>query len=173
MSGNQPELVTLSCRCGAVEFEAAGKPIMTAACYCASCQEAGAGIERLPDASPVLEADGGTNFVLHRKDRIRCVKGGERLEDHRIRPDSPTRRVVATCCNSAMFLEFSKGHWLSLYREPDRRRPAADRDLGDDPRPARGCGAARRFAQLRYAFGQIHVEAAGRLGRNGLPRACH
>ena len=89
---------------------------MSAACYCASCQEAGALIERLADAPSVLEADGGTSFVLHRKDRIRCIRGGVRLEDHRLSSTAPTRRVVATCCNSAMFLEFSKGHWLSLYR---------------------------------------------------------
>ena len=116
MSIEQPAPLTISCRCGAVAFEATGKPIMSAACYCASCQEAGARIERLPDAPPVLDADGGTSFVLHRKDRVRCTGGSDLLEDHRLSPDAPTRRVVAGCCNSAMFLEFSKGHWLSLYR---------------------------------------------------------
>jgi hypothetical protein len=116
MSAKQPESLTMTCRCGAVAFEATGEPIVTAACYCASCREAGGRIEQLPDAAPVLEPDGSTNFVLQRKDRIRCTKGGERLEDHRLTPDAPTRRVVATCCNSAMFLEFTKGHWLSLYR---------------------------------------------------------
>ena len=25
--------------------------------------------------------------------------------------------MVATCCNSAMFLDFTKGHWLTLYRD--------------------------------------------------------
>jgi hypothetical protein len=44
------------------------------------------------------------------------VQGGERLEALRLKSDSPTRRMVATCCNSAMFLDFTKGHWLSLYR---------------------------------------------------------
>ncbi|MDB5419412.1 MAG: hypothetical protein JWP86_2293 [Phenylobacterium sp.] len=24
--------------------------------------------------------------------------------------------MVATCCNSAMFLDFTKGHWLTVYR---------------------------------------------------------
>jgi hypothetical protein len=42
--------------------------------------------------------------------------GLEYLEEHRLKPESPTRRVVATCCNSAMFLDFTKGHWLSMYR---------------------------------------------------------
>jgi hypothetical protein len=108
--------MTASCRCGAVALEVIGPPIVTAGCYCQSCQAAGEQIERLAGAPPMLDADGGTAFVLQRKDRVRCVRGGERLEAHRLKPDSPTRRMVATCCNSAMFLEFSKGHWLSLYR---------------------------------------------------------
>ena len=108
--------LTASCRCGAVMLETAGAPILHAACYCKSCQEAGRRIEQLPGAPPVLDADGGTDFILYRKDRIRCLKGGERLQEHRLKPDSPTRRMVATCCNSAMFLDFTKGHWLTLYR---------------------------------------------------------
>ncbi len=106
----------VACACGQVVFEAAGAPILTTVCDCASCREAGRRLEALPGAAPVRDADGGTSFVLHRKDRVRCTSGGEQLKEYRLRPDSPTRRVVATCCNSAMFLEFSKGHWLSLYR---------------------------------------------------------
>jgi hypothetical protein len=50
-----------------------GRPILTASCYCASCQEAGSRFERLASAPPVL-------------------------------------------CNSGMFLDFTKGHWLTMYR---------------------------------------------------------
>jgi hypothetical protein len=25
--------------------------------------------------------------------------------------------MVATCCNSAMLLDFTKGHWLTVYRK--------------------------------------------------------
>lgn len=107
--------LTAACRCGAVVLEAAGSPIVHTACYCSSCQEAGRQIEQLADAPPVLGADGGTDVVLYRKDRVRCLQGGERLEARRLKPDSPTRRMVATCCNSAMFLDFTKGHWLTLY----------------------------------------------------------
>jgi hypothetical protein len=107
---------TASCQCGAVVLEVAGAPIVHTACYCASCQEAGRRIEQLYDAPPVLDADGGTDFVLYRKDRVRCVQGGERLEARRLKPESPTQRMVAACCNSAMFLDFTKGHWLTLYR---------------------------------------------------------
>jgi hypothetical protein len=45
------------------------------------------------------------------------VTGREHLEEYRLKPDSPTRRVLAACCNSAMFGDFTKGHWLSLYRK--------------------------------------------------------
>jgi hypothetical protein len=107
---------TASCRCGAVMLELEGAPILHAACYCASCQVAGRRIEQLPDAQPVLQADGGTDFILYRKDRARCLQGGELMEVFRLEPGSPTQRMVATCCNSAMFLDFTKGHWLTVYR---------------------------------------------------------
>jgi hypothetical protein len=115
MSGKQHRSLTASCQCGAVVLEVAGAPIVHTACYCASCQEAGRRIEQLPDAPTILDADGGTDCV-YRKDRVRCVQGGERLEAHWLKPGSPTRRMVAACCNSAMFLDFTKGHWLTFYR---------------------------------------------------------
>jgi hypothetical protein len=104
------------CRCGKVKLVAIGRPILTSTCYCTSCQEAGRRFEQLASAPPVLNLDGGTDFVLYRKDRVECAMGQEYLEEHRLRPDSPTRRVVATCCNSAIFLDFTKGHWLTMYR---------------------------------------------------------
>jgi hypothetical protein len=104
------------CACGRVEFEATGAPITSVVCYCASCQEAGREFEQLSAAPPVLASDGGTATILFRKDRVRCVHGHEHLKEYRLKPESPTRRLVATCCNSAMFLDFTKGHWLSMYR---------------------------------------------------------
>lgn len=116
VSLKQRQHLSATCRCGNVEFEVAGPPIVSVGCYCASCQEAGRRFEQLHAAPPVLDPDGGTGFILYRKDRVQCEKGQEQLEEHRLKPDSPTRRVVATCCNSPMFLEFNKGHWLSMYR---------------------------------------------------------
>jgi hypothetical protein len=55
-----------------------------------------------------------TTFYIERIEC--CVMGQEHLEEHRLKPDSPTRRVIATCCNSGMFLDFTKGHWLAMYR---------------------------------------------------------
>src|SRR5271165_2606275 len=85
-----------TCRCGKVKFEAVGAPILTGACYCASCQEAGRRLEQLACAPPVLDSDGGTGVILYRKDRAQCVMGLEYLQEYRLRPESPTRRVFAT-----------------------------------------------------------------------------
>lgn len=104
------------CSCGSVELETSGAPILGAACYCDDCQEGARQIERLPNAPPVRDHDGGISYLLYRKDRMKCSKGAEHLRDYRIKETSPTRRVVATCCNSAMFLDFQKGHWVSIYR---------------------------------------------------------
>lgn len=106
-----------TCVCERVAFEAVGKPIVSAACYCASCQNAGRQLLALPAAPQLLDADGGTSAILFRKDRVRCLRGQELLAAHRLEPSSKTRRVVATCCNSAMFLDFTKGHWLTLYKK--------------------------------------------------------
>jgi hypothetical protein len=113
----QHKRLSAVCQCGKAKLEAVGRPILTGSCYCTSCQEAGRRFEQLASAPPVLNPDGGTDFVLYRKDRVQCVTGQEYLEEHRLRPDSPTRRVVATCCNSAIFLDFTKGHWLTMYRD--------------------------------------------------------
>jgi hypothetical protein len=112
----QYKQLSATCQCGKVEFEAAGPPILTVCCYCTSCQEAGRQFEQLASAPPVLDTDSGTGLILYRKDRVQCVMGQEHLEEHRLKPESPTRRVIATCCNSAMFLDFTRGHWLSMFR---------------------------------------------------------
>jgi hypothetical protein len=133
----EPQHLTASCRCGEVAFETVGKPIVSAACYCRSCQEAGQQFERLPGAPAVLDAGGGTAFVLFRKDRVRFAKGTDKLQEHRLTGQAPTRRVVATCCNAPMFLEFANGHWLSLYshRFGDGAAPLEMRVMTKD-RPA-------------------------------------
>jgi hypothetical protein len=116
MSSPMKDHITVRCSCGRVELELIGAPISSVACYCDDCQEGARRIEALPAAPPILDADGGSELVLYRKDRMSCTKGADLLRDHRLEEDSPTRRVVASCCNSAMFLDFQKGHWYSMYR---------------------------------------------------------
>jgi hypothetical protein len=104
------------CSCGRVELEATGAPILGAACYCDDCQQAGRQIELRPNAPRVLDPDGGTDYLLYRKDRLKVIRGAELLVDHKLKQESATRRVVATCCNTAMYLDFQKGHWYAVYR---------------------------------------------------------
>ena len=74
-------------------------------------------IEALPNARPVREADGGTAYVLFRKDRFVCTAGAPLLKPYKISESSATSRVVATCCNAPMFLGFDDArHWVSAYR---------------------------------------------------------
>lgn len=107
---------TAQCRCGRVTCEAAGAPILTAVCYCSDCQAGGRQIEALPGAPPVLDPDGGSDYLTYRDDRFACVKGADLLVGYRLRDDAPTRRFIASCCNSAMYLKFGPGHWVSAYR---------------------------------------------------------
>ena len=72
-------------------------------------------LEILDGAAKVAEEDGGTHYLTYRDDRFCCVEGAELLQAYQNTPDAPTRRMVASCCNSAMFLKFSKGRWTSAY----------------------------------------------------------
>ncbi len=134
----------VACRCGQIALETVGPPIVSPVCYCTDCQEAGRRFEQLSPAVQVREVDAGTQYVLFRADRVRCVQGEPLLAEHRLDPSSKTRRVLATCCNSPMFLDVPQAHWLTLYRrrfaEPappvdmrvvTREKPA-DVELPDD-----------------------------------------
>ena len=109
------QATVLTCTCTQVALEVQGRPIVSVECLCADCQGAGAFLQSLPGAPSTLDKNGATRFVLYRKDRVRCDRGQELLREHRLSKASTTRRVVAVCCNTPMFLEFSSGHWLSIY----------------------------------------------------------
>lgn len=116
MSEPQNGPATARCRCGSVEIEAVGDPILSDICYCESCQAGSRQIEALPNGRAVCDSDGGTAYVLYRKDRVQYSKGSELLRGYKLTEESPTKRVVAACCDSPMYLDFEKGHWLSVYR---------------------------------------------------------
>jgi hypothetical protein len=105
-----------SCACGTVRCEAIGAPIVSAVCYCSDCQEGGRRIEALPGAPRVLDSDGGASYLTYRDDRFNCVAGADKLVAYRLSDKAPTRRMVASCCNSCMFLKFEPGFWISSYR---------------------------------------------------------
>lgn len=154
---------TLTCTCGQLRIAAFGEPIMTVCCYCNSCQTAGRFFDP-PDGAGVLGADGGTPFVLYRKDRVDCTPHGTAMREHRLTPKSSTRRVVAACCGAPMFLEFQNGHWLSAYaaRLPEAERPPVemrtmlrDAPVGTqhaDGIPGSATQSARFMARLFWAW---------------------
>jgi hypothetical protein len=108
---------TARCSCGSVEIEALGSPIMSVVCYCDTCQKGSRQIESLTKAVPILGPDGGTAYVLFRKDRVRYSKGAELLKGYKVEEKSSTSRVVATCCNSAMVMRLDDAmHWVPVYR---------------------------------------------------------
>jgi hypothetical protein len=106
-----------SCTCGRVTLDAIGAPILSAVCFCESCRSAAREFERAPGAPPVVNRYGGVDYCLFRKDRVRLTRGEDSLRSHRLTETSGTRRVVAACCNSPLFLDFTSGHWLTLYRD--------------------------------------------------------
>ena len=110
-----PTHTDLTCRCGEVHLTVESKPMLAVECQCESCRKASAFLSRLPGATAVSSATGGTQYVLYRKDRIRIVAGREWLRNFRLGPHTATRRVIATCCNSPVLVEFKGGHWASLY----------------------------------------------------------
>jgi hypothetical protein len=100
------------CACGRTEHEALGAPVVALACYCDDCQAAAGQIDAMPEGKSGLGADGGTISVLFRKDRVRCVRGQELLVGHKLRADSDTTRMIASCCNSNVLTRFD--NWLPI-----------------------------------------------------------
>ena len=105
------------CRCGETTIELTGDPIQSVTCYCESCRTAGREFQREPGAPTTVHDDGGVDYCLYRKDRVRIAQGAQHLREHRLKPESPTRRVVASCCGSPMFLDFTPAHWLTVFRD--------------------------------------------------------
>jgi hypothetical protein len=105
----------LACCCGEVTLSVIGNPIINAECLCSDCQKAGAFLQTLAGAPKILDQNQATRFVLYRKDKVKFHSGSNQLKQYSLEKDSPTRRVIASCCNTPIFLEFSNGHWLSIY----------------------------------------------------------
>lgn len=156
-----------TCSCGASAFGLAGEPIIATECHCTSCRTAAERLKTLPDAAAISAPNGGTPFVLWRKDRVRCLRGAQHLRSFRLTSDSPTERVVAVCCNAPMYLSFKHGHWLSLYamRWPDGSGPAptertmtgdrTDRHLLSDDIPNPRRHSLTFFAKLLWAWARM------------------
>lgn len=120
-----PTMNEVACRCGKVRLRLEGAPLLAVECQCDSCRKAAVRLEAISGKSPATPDIGGTPFVLYRKDRVSLASARE-LHSYRLTATSKTRRVVAACCGTPLFLEFQGGHWLSLYAGlwPAESRPA-------------------------------------------------
>ena len=88
---------------------------MVVECCCNSCRDAGERFLKLsPDAS-TFAANGTVTFVMQRNDRLTIMTGEEYLAVHRLDETATTSRVLATCCNTPMYLQMKGGHWASIY----------------------------------------------------------
>ena len=163
---------SLACACGKVRLEVGGAPIVSSECCCESCREAGSRLQRLPGAPRRLGPDGNTRFVLYRKDRVRFLAGAELLRAFRLKPGSSSRRVVASCCNTPMFLEFENGHWLSVYGVlwPDGALPPLEMRTMARDLPA-GVALPGDVPNARTQSLAHHGAAARRVDRDGFPGA--
>lgn len=98
--------------------------------------------------------------MLYRKDRVGFLSGQEHLRELRLSPGASTRRVIASCCSTPIFLEFEKGHWLSIYASlwPQSSRPAMElrtmaRDLPDGtPLPSDLPNASSHTASFMFGL---------------------
>ena len=115
----------LGCKCGSMRMQVRGPHIAVVECLCGDCHIAADQLEKLDGVGSMTNSLGATPYVMHRKDRITITQGQEHLRNHRIRPDATTRRVIASCCNTPMYMEMKDGHWLSIYAKlwPDEARP--------------------------------------------------
>ena len=157
----------IACPCGATVMALTGGSIVATECHCTSCRMAGKRMEALPGAAEIRAPNGGTPFVLWRKDRVSCQRGAEHLRTFRLDADSPTERVVAACCNAPMYLSFKPGHWLSLYakRWPDGIGPSptertmtgdrTDRTMLSKDIPNSKRWSPRFFAKLLWAWARM------------------
>jgi hypothetical protein len=129
---------TAVCQCGQTIIELTGEPIQSVTCYCESCRTAAQGFEHELGAPKTVHDDGGVDYCLYRKDRVKIGQGGHTLQEYRLKAGSPTRRLVASCCNAPMVLDFTPGHWLTVFRdrlsgpapEPRLRIMTKDRPAG-------------------------------------------
>ncbi len=154
----------LTCACGQFHVEVTGDPFITAECHCNSCRSAAQRLAALPPSFPLTAASGGVPYVLYRKDRVRFPDGMANLAEFRLSDSAPTRRVLATCCNTPVFTEFEGGHWLSLFAGlwPAETRPPMQirTQTGsvpegtnlDDSLPAGGMVTAGFYAKLLWAW---------------------
>lgn len=118
-------VTNIGCACGQTRLELRGEPILVSECLCTSCRLAADRLATLPSARNILTTYSATPCAEYRKDRVRILSGAEYLSEFRLSADAGTRRFVATCCNTPIFMELKGAHWLSVYLHlwPEQEKP--------------------------------------------------
>ena len=121
-------ITNVECACGQTHLELRGDPILVSECLCDSCRSAAGRLAMLPGAKNILTSYGATPCAEYRKDRVRILSGADLLREFRLSANAGSRRIVATCCNTPIFLEMKGAHWLSVYLHlwPNDARPKAE-----------------------------------------------
>jgi hypothetical protein len=84
---------------------------------CDDCQAAAERLAASANSAPTPSADGGTELMLFRRDRIACARGADRLEAMRLTDATKIRRMIAGCCSTPMYVAFDdKRPWVSAFR---------------------------------------------------------
>ena len=106
----------ISCTCGQVEIDIEGVPVLVSACHCDDCQEGWGRIQDLENAPQVVDERGGTEFVFYMREQVSVIQGDALLQAHKLKPESPTSRVAAGCCNTALYSERQGTPYLAVVR---------------------------------------------------------
>ena len=122
------KITHIACACGKTRLELKGDPFLVSECLCNSCRAAAKRLGSLPGSPDILTDYGAAPCAEYRKDRVRFLSGQDYLKEFRLSADAGSRRVVAGCCNTPIFLELKGAHWLSVYLHlwPGEARPKAE-----------------------------------------------
>ena len=92
-------------------------------------------------SAPVAERGRRHGVMVFRRDRIACTRGANRLEATKLTQASKTRRMIAGCCATPMYVAFDdKRPWVSALRAlfgAMRRRRKCGSAPGSDDRKTR------------------------------------
>ena len=168
MPGQPTKRLSARCACGSVELEATGDPITSTVCYCESCQQGSRQIEALPNGRSVCGSDGGTAYVLYRKDRIEYSKGSG--VSTAPGPQAQGRIVDQAGCRLLLRFAHVPGLRERALVVGIPNGVAGGCAAPGDARPhkvqARGQCSSERRAQLLRVFPEDYGEALWRLDRD-------
>lgn len=119
------QLTQLQCHCGKTRLELSGKPFLITECLCNSCRKAATYLQQQHQAPNFVTPLGATACAEYRKDRVKLSHGENYLTEFKLSADAGTRRILASCCNTPLFMELKGAHWLSIYLSlwPAHNRP--------------------------------------------------